>query len=100
VFKNTGVYPCLGPARYCDVISNSVLARERGEHAGIELEIYTKLKWYKTNPCHYLYTVTMVLALDLFSLTYPTPCLSLASFESINANNDVSIKQISAVINY
>ena len=28
-------------------------------------------------------------AVHLFSNTYPTPCLSLAGFESINAGNDV-----------
>jgi len=31
------------------VISSSVLAEERGEHAGGELAIYTKLKWFKSN---------------------------------------------------
>ena len=32
---------------------------------------------------------TVVPAVHLFSNTYPTPCLPLAGFESINAGNDV-----------
>ena len=36
-----------------DVISSSMLAGARGGHAGGEIAIYTKLKWFKTNSCHY-----------------------------------------------
>jgi len=32
---------------------------------------------------------TVVSAVHLFSNTYPTPCIPLAGFESINAGNDV-----------
>ena len=34
-------------------VSSSMLSGERGGHAGRELAIYIKLKWFKTNRCHY-----------------------------------------------
>jgi len=61
-----------------DVISSSVLAGERGGQAGGELAIYIKLKWFKTNPCHYNDNTSndgyaaVVPAVHLFS--HASPC--------------------------
>ena len=89
-FKLNRPRPCRAVS---DIISSSVLTGERRGHAGAELAIYTELK------CFFkliLVTIdindgyaTIVLTVHLFSHIYPTPCLPLACFESINAGNNV-----------